>query len=103
VRNTFPDIDDHLDLLLARDNVKHYKPDPRHLEAALTGLGTSSRAAAMIGDGAMDMQLGRQLGLTCIGVLTGSQEAHALRAAGADLVLEHVRELDALLINGATR
>lgn len=101
VRNTFPDIDDHLDLLLARDNVKHYKPDPRHLEAALTGLGTSSQAAAMIGDGAMDMQLGRQLGLTCIGVLTGSQEAHALRAAGADLVLEHVRELDALLFNGA--
>jgi len=101
VRNTFPDIDDHLDLLLARDNVKHYKPDPRHLEAALDGLGTSSQTAAMIGDGAMDMQLGRQLGLTCIGVLTGSQEENALLAAGADLVLEHVRELNTLLFSDA--
>lgn len=99
VRNTFPDIDDHLDLLLARDNVTHYKPDPRHLEAALEGIGTGSQAAAMIGDGAMDMQLGRQLGLTCIGVLTGSQGENALLAAGADLVLEHVRDLDTLLFN----
>ena len=98
VRNTFPDIDDYLDLLLARDNVEHYKPDPRHLQQALTELGTQPATSLMIGDGRMDMQLGRELGLTCIGVLTGSHPQEALIEAGADLVLEHVRELGGQLL-----
>jgi phosphoglycolate phosphatase len=96
VRNTFPDIDQHLDLLLARDNVSHYKPDPRHLQQALTGLGTVAADSMMIGDGRMDMELGNTLGLTCIGVLTGSSSAAALEASGATLVLDHVRELASL-------
>jgi phosphoglycolate phosphatase len=98
VRNTFPDIDDHLDLLLARDNVEHYKPDPRHLQQALTGLGTSTATSLMIGDGRMDMQLGQELGLTCIGVLTGSHPEDVLIEAGADFILEHVRDLGSRLL-----
>jgi len=96
VRNTFPDIDQHLDLLLARDNVVHYKPDPRHLVQALQGLGTAADESLMVGDGSMDMQLGATLGLTCVGVLTGSSSTEALQQAGAHLVLEHVRELGPL-------
>lgn len=98
VRNTFPDIDDYLDLVLARDNVEHYKPDPRHLQQALVGLGTVAATSLMIGDGRMDMQLGQQLGLTCVGVLTGSHPEDVLVAAGADIVLDHVRELGSRLI-----
>jgi len=97
VRNTFPDIDQHLDVLLARDNVEYYKPDPRHLQQALTLLGTAPHESMMIGDGRMDMQLGRDLGLVCVGVLTGSSSAEALESAGADMVLEHIRDLDELL------
>lgn len=98
VRNTFPDIDGYLDLVLARDNVEHYKPDPRHLIQALAGLGTDPATSLMIGDGRMDMQLGQQLGLTCVGVLTGSHQEDVLIAAGADIVLEHVRDLGRRLV-----
>jgi phosphoglycolate phosphatase len=97
VYRTFPDIDAHLDVVLARDNVRHPKPDPRHLEAALARLQARASEAVMIGDGALDMTLGRSLGLCCIGVLTGSNDRAALEAAGADLVLERVGDLAALL------
>jgi phosphoglycolate phosphatase len=97
VRNTFPDIDEYLDLLLARDNVAFCKPDPRHLQDALDGLSASPSAAMMIGDGRLDMELGRSLELSCIGVLTGSQSKDALLDAGADVVVDHVRQLQQLL------
>ncbi len=97
VRNTFPDIDEYLDLVLARDNVAFCKPDPRHLQDALDGLNVSAQSAMMIGDGRMDMELGRTLKLLCIGVLTGSQSRTALLDAGADVVVDHIRELSALL------
>lgn len=93
VRNTFPDIDEYLDLVLARDNVTFCKPDPRHLQDALDGLNASADAAMMIGDGRLDMELGRSLKLSCVGVLTGSQSKSALLEAGADVVVEHIREL----------
>jgi len=51
----------------------------------------------MVGDGRMDMQLGRALGLVCVGVLTGSSDADALREAGADLVIDHVAVLAGLI------
>lgn len=98
VRNTFPDIDDHLDLLLARDNVEHYKPDPRHLHAALTQLDSRPQEAVMVGDGAIDMRLGKTLGLKCVGVLTGSNDRAALHAAGADVVLQHVADLTEMVV-----
>ena len=47
----------------------------------------------MVGDGQMDMRLGRGLGLTCVGVLSGSHGRTQLEEAGADLVLNHVTEL----------
>jgi phosphoglycolate phosphatase len=93
VRNTFPDIDDHLDVLLARDNVEHYKPHPAHLQNALCALGGTASQSVMVGDGQMDMRLGRSLGLTCVGVLSGSHGRAQLEDAGADLVLNHVTEL----------
>lgn len=97
VRNTFPDIGEHVDVLLARDNVPHCKPDRRHLEVALDALGCPAHQAAMVGDGRMDMEIGKSLGLLCIGVLTGSSDRQALTDAGADLVLDHVGGLARLI------
>jgi phosphoglycolate phosphatase-like HAD superfamily hydrolase len=51
----------------------------------------------MVGDGALDMQAGRELKMRCIGVLTGSNDTEALGAAGADEVLADYRGLVNLL------
>lgn len=87
VLTTYPDVLDHVDQVLARDDVENLKPDPRHLQQALTALGVQAEQAAMVGDGQMDMHTGQSLGLYCVGVLSGSSDADALRRAGADVVL----------------
>lgn len=97
VRCVFPDVDDYCDLLLARDNVTFLKPDPRHLQQAMTHLERTPERSVMIGDGRMDMQIGRTLCLTCVGVLSGSSDEAALTAAGAHLVVESIAELPAHL------
>ncbi len=87
VRETFPDLDNYVDLLLARDNVTHLKPDPRHFSVALERLEQPAVATCIVSDGAMDMRTGRLLGLQCIGVLTGSNTYDQLIEAGAHHIL----------------
>jgi phosphoglycolate phosphatase len=84
VLTMFPDMDEYIDCLHARDDVVHLKPDPRHLQHNL--------------DGALDMQAGRALNMRCVGVLTGSNNRQALIEAGATDVLADYRGLVTLLI-----
>lgn len=93
VRETFPDLDDYVDLLLARDNVVHLKPDPRHFAAAIERLERSADTTCIVSDGAMDMRTGRLLGLQCVGVLTGSNTSEQLVAAGAHHILPDANAL----------
>jgi len=47
----------------------------------------------IIGDGRLDMECGRKLGLVCIGVLTGSASKKELHWAGADLIIDSCLEM----------
>jgi phosphoglycolate phosphatase len=93
VRTIFRDIDAYCDSVLTRDDVTHLKPDARHLQAALQALGQPDGPAVMVGDGALDMHVGRELGMICVGVLTGSGNAALLTDAGAHLVLPSAADL----------
>lgn len=88
VLQVFPSLETHVDALHARDDTVYLKPDPRHLLACLDAIGSGARDTAMVGDGALDMQAGRELGMYCIGVLSGSANATTLRNAGAQLVID---------------
>lgn len=98
VLTMFPDMDEYVDCLHARDDVVHLKPDPRHLQDNLDALGAEASLSVMVGDGALDMQAGQALGMRCVGVLTGSNDAQALTDAGATEVLADYRGLVSLLI-----
>lgn len=93
VLTVFPDLLDYCGVLLARDDVRHLKPDERHLQQALDAVGHPADAAVMVGDAALDMLIGKSLGLCCLGVLTGSSDAERLRQAGADAVLAGIGDL----------
>ncbi len=82
----FPDVTDYCDAVLARDDVAHLKPDVRHVRQALEVVGHEPHQAVMVGDGQLDMRMGRALGLYCVGVLTGSSDADRLREAGGGRV-----------------
>ena len=94
VYTVFPEIDAHIDVVCARDDVVHFKPDPRHLTHCLECLDASAKKCAMVGDGRMDMQVGKSLGMYCIGVLSGNTSRQALLDAGADEVHNYCFEFN---------
>jgi phosphoglycolate phosphatase len=93
VRVTFPHIDTYCQAFVPRDRVTQVKPHPAHLQAALDCLGTTPERAIMVGDGAMDIQAGKALGMFSIGVLSGNSPRAKLLAQGADLVLASAADL----------
>ena len=94
VLQVFPTLMSHVDALHARDDITHLKPDPRHLLSALQVLECAPVNTAMVGDGALDMQVGRELNMYCVGVLSGSANAQALQQAGADEIIADALDLD---------
>ena len=60
---------------------------------AMDCLGTTPERTIMVGDGAMDIQAGKALGMFSIGVLSGNSSRAKLLAHGADLVLASVADL----------
>ena len=93
VLQMFPDLNNYIDALHARDDTVHLKPDVRHLQANLDAINCSAQHSAMVGDGALDMQAGKDLNMYCIGVLSGSNDAQALLNAGANEVLQDYRKI----------
>ena len=93
VRVTFPHIDTFCQAFIPRDRATQVKPHPAHLQAALDCLGTTPERTIMVGDGAMDIQAGKALGMFSIGVLSGNSSRAKLLAHGADLVLASVADL----------
>lgn len=93
VRVAFPHVEAYCQVFVPRDRVTRVKPHPEHLETALAGLGLTPERALMVGDGTMDIQAGKALGMFSIGVLTGSNSRAQLLAQGADLVLDSVADL----------
>lgn len=89
----FPDLEQYCHVVLARDDVVHLKPDVRHLQQALHALEREPGNAVMVGDGQLDMHIGRALGMYCLGVESGSCDRSRLLEAGADAVVAHVTEL----------
>lgn len=83
-----PHLDRWFNAIRCREDVPHIKPDPRHLSHTLDVLQTHPNNAVMVGDGAMDMQSGKALDMYCVGVLSGSNGASELKAAGADAVID---------------
>ena len=88
VLEVFPELLSYIDALHARDDTTHLKPDPRHLQLCLETLEIAPRQAAMVGDGALDMHVGRRLEMFCIGVLSGSADRQRLQEAGAHIIVE---------------
>lgn len=93
VTAVFPDIHEHADVILTRDDVRQVKPHPEHIATALARLGSHPAKTVMVGDHPLDMQAGRTSGTMAAGVLTGTSNAASLMQGGA-----HIVEPDAMLL-----
>jgi len=72
------------------------KPDPTVSCLIAQNLGLEPQECAMIGDSEVDIQTAQNAGMLAIGCSWGYRGREALIDAGADIVVDEVRELLAL-------
>jgi phosphoglycolate phosphatase len=87
------------DLSLCPSDAGRGRPWPDMVLTAVLALDLGDvRRVMVVGDTAADMQAGRRAGSSAVvGVRTGAHPADALRAAGAHVVVDSVRDLPGLL------
>lgn len=103
VLTLYPDIEEHVDVVVTRHDVDRVKPHPDHLRAALERVGRDPASALMVGDHPMDIAAGKAAGTFTAGVLTGLASRQALLAAGSDFVFDHVGILARIITDGSGR
>ena len=100
VDKVFPDAARHAGIILARDDTRHVKPDPRHLLAALEALGADPARSLMVGDHPMDLATGRAAGTLTAGVASGRVGLDELAGHKPDYLAANVAALVAMLDPG---
>jgi phosphoglycolate phosphatase-like HAD superfamily hydrolase len=87
---------DALEVVISAEDAEALKPDPRHLQAALSAMGVGCEGAVMVGDTPADIQGGRNLGVHTVAALYGFHGA-AVESAQPDDTIDDIRELVELL------
>jgi phosphoglycolate phosphatase len=85
------------DVTIPRNRVRHVKPNPEHLEAALGVLGTSPEETLVVGDSRVDMQSAKGLGAVAVGLPTGVSTIEQLMEGGADYIVTSTTDLPLLI------
>lgn len=92
------EIDAYFELVLGGDSTVERKPHPEPARKVLDTMGVSSHAAAVVGDSPADIEMAKHAGMYSVGVTYGLRPAAVLRAAGPDLLLDDLRELQRYLV-----
>ena len=77
---------------------KRSKPHPAPVLWTAKQLGLDPQNCLMVGDTAVDIRAGLAAGTQTVGVLSGFGECEELMKAGADLILESIADLPAVLL-----
>ena len=85
------------DVVITREEAAAIKPDPAHLEVALTALGVKPMDVIVVGDSVKDVECAQEKNVIAIGVLTGTSSIKELIRAGASHVLSSINDLPTLI------
>lgn len=85
------------DVIISRNQVKHVKPNPEHLQAALQVLHASPKETIVVGDSRVDMQSAKASGAIAVGLPTGVSTIPQLMDAGADYIVTLMVEVPVLV------
>ncbi|MFQ5988981.1 MAG: HAD family hydrolase [Candidatus Methylomirabilales bacterium] len=91
-------IDSYFELVLGGDSTVERKPHPEPARKVLNAIGVESRLAAVVGDSPSDIEMAKQAGIFSIAVTYGLRPVAVLQAAGPDLLLDDLRELQKYLV-----
>lgn len=79
--------------IVGGDTMPVQKPDPTTLAHVVATVGGAPARVWMVGDSAVDIETGRRFGARTIGCAWGLRGRAELESAGAEVIIEHPREL----------
>jgi phosphoglycolate phosphatase-like HAD superfamily hydrolase len=85
------------EVVVTRESTRRLKPHPEPIRHAARQLGVPVERCVMVGDTTMDVRGARRAGAKAVAVLCGFGKQEELERAGADVVLDHVAGLSAVL------
>lgn len=88
---------EHVGAVVGADSCANAKPHPEPVLLALSRLGAEPSGALLVGDSPHDVAAARAAGTRAAGALWGACTRDALAAAGAEFLLEDVREVPDLV------
>ena len=97
IRTVFPDLDDHVDIVVTRDDTRYVKPNPEQVRMALAALDVVPGETILTGDHPTDIEAGRAFGTMTAGVLTGRTDSPRFVRAGADHIFDDIRGIVGLI------
>ena len=86
-----------MDVVVGMDSTERHKPDPAPVLHALAALDAAPNAALFLGDSPHDIAAGNAAGVTSVAALWGPFPRTVLSEARPNYLLEHIRELPALV------
>jgi pyrophosphatase PpaX len=88
---------EYIDVIVGMDSTERHKPDPAPVLYALAALHATPDSALFLGDSPHDIAAGNAAGVTSVAALWGPFPRTVLTAASPTYLLEHIRELPALV------
>ena len=93
-------IADYISYLLGADDVKEAKPKPEPVLKTLADMHYDAGETLVVGDMAVDIQMGANAGAKTCGVTWGNGTRDELVQAGADYIIDNMEELLRIVNNG---
>jgi HAD superfamily hydrolase (TIGR01509 family) len=90
-------ISEYFDIVVPRNKVTNFKPDPEHCNAALKVLGVSASETLFIGDSVTDVQAAQAVKAISAGLLTGISTREQLETQGVNYILTAITDLPLLI------
>ena len=90
-------ISEYFNGVFGRDPTCRLKPYPDQNRACLTSLGWRAEETLLVGDSPDDIQSAKPLSIFAVGVVSGRAKMDQLLGAGADRVIQNLRELPTVI------
>ena len=88
---------EYIDVVVGMDSTERHKPEPEPVLFALSELGATPDNALFLGDSPHDIAAGNAAGVISVAALWGPFSRRVLEQASPTYLLEHIRELPALV------
>ncbi|HOK56768.1 MAG TPA: HAD-IA family hydrolase [bacterium] len=85
------------DIILTRDDVKKYKPDPLHIKECLKKMGLQKNEVILVGDHFLDVRCGKKLNILSIGIAGEYVKEEVFLKEGADFVFYDIEDIEYIL------